>query len=169
MFLIDGRIFLFIMETARSGISPTGDADAGGTGRYAVRSPVSPSSVAGATPSPPGGRLLSVVRILFGLLLNLTDKSALSLYFAKNRSSLPPGGEGGAPAPDEGEIGEWNHRNICSPCRPRVGKKNCKQFGAKRRMRAKSASAITNRPASHPHPHPANNKKTGNFAKALDK
>ena len=71
-----------------------------------VRSPVSPSSVAGATPSPPGGRLLSAVQILFVLLLNLTDKSALSLYFAKNRSSLPPGGEGGASAMDEGETGE---------------------------------------------------------------
>ena len=30
----------------------------GGAGRYVLRSPVSPSSVAGAPPSPPGGRLL---------------------------------------------------------------------------------------------------------------
>ena len=29
MFLIDRRIFLFIMETVRSGIPPAGDADAG--------------------------------------------------------------------------------------------------------------------------------------------
>ena len=36
MFLIDGRFFLFIMETAHSGVLPTGDADAGGAGRYVV-------------------------------------------------------------------------------------------------------------------------------------
>ena len=58
---------------------------------------------------PPGGRLLPAVRIFFVLLLNLTDESALSLTTRDCRSSLPPGGEG----------------------------------GAKRRMRAKSASGTT--------------------------
>ena len=40
--------------------------------------------------------------------------------------------------PDEGEIGEWNHRNICSPCLPPGG-----EGVAKRRMRAKSANVPT--------------------------
>ena len=63
---------------------------------------------------PPGGRLLPAVRIFFVLLLNLTDESALSLTTRDCRSSLPPGGEG----------------------------------GAKRRMRAKSASGTTS--CNHP-------------------
>ena len=59
--------------------------------------------------------------------------------------SLPPGGEGGAPAPDEGEIGERNH--VTQPSRrsslPFEG-----EGGAKRRMRAKQASVEHNAP--HP-------------------
>ncbi len=68
-----------------------------------------PSSVASRHLLPRRGRLPSVVRIFSVLLLNPTDKSALSLTTRDCRSSLPPGGEGGAPATDEGEIGEWNH------------------------------------------------------------
>ena len=62
-----------------------------------------------APPSPPGGRLLPAVRIFSVLLLNLPDESAMSLTMRDCRSSLPPGGEGGAPAPDEGETGERTH------------------------------------------------------------
>ena len=58
--------------------------------------------------------------------------------------SLPPGGEGGTPVPDEGEIGEWNHRNICSPCLPPGGgRKTASSLARQRRMRAKSASILT--------------------------
>ncbi len=56
--------------------------------------PISPSSVAGAPPSPPGGRLLFAVQIFSVLLLNLPDESAMSLTMRDCRSSLPPGGEG---------------------------------------------------------------------------
>ena len=80
-----------------------------GAWRYAVRSPVSPSSVAGAPPSPPGGRLLRqslTVRDIAdssGRLRSRTEKIRTA------GRSLPPGGEGGASATDEGEIGERNH------------------------------------------------------------
>ena len=62
-----------------------------------------------APPSPPGGRLRSVVQHFQAIPLSHTYKSALSLTTRNCRSSLPPGGEG----------------------------------GAKRRMRAKSASGTT--------------------------
>ena len=46
-------------------------------------SPISPSSGTGVPPSPPRGRLLSAVRIFSVLLLNLTNKLALSLYLTE--------------------------------------------------------------------------------------
>ncbi len=108
-----------------------------------VRSPVSPSSVAGAPPSPPGGRLRSVVQHFQAIPLSHTYKSALYLTTRDCRSSLPPGGEGVAPATDEGEIGEWNHRNICFPCLPPGGgRKTASSLARQRRMRAKQANAI---------------------------
>ena len=70
------------------------------------RSSILPSSVAGAPPSPPRGRLRSVVQHFQAIPLSHTYKSALSLTTRDCRSSLPPGGEGGAPATDEGETGE---------------------------------------------------------------
>ncbi len=70
---------------------------------------VPPSSGAGAPPSPPGGRLPSAAQIFSVLLLNPACKSALYLPITNCRSSLPPGGEGGASAPDEGETGERTH------------------------------------------------------------
>ena len=69
-----------------------------------------------APPSPPGGRLPLAVRICSVLLFNLTKKSALSLTTRDRRRSLPPGGEGGAPATDEGETGERTH--VTQPSHP---------------------------------------------------
>ena len=62
MFLIDGRIFLFIMETAHSGIPPTGTRTQGGAGRYVVALACFALIRRFAPPSPPGGRLLRLFR-----------------------------------------------------------------------------------------------------------
>ena len=62
-----------------------------------------------APPSPPGGRLLRqslVVRDSADLSVRLRSRTEKIRTAGR---SLPPGGEGGAPASDEGEIGEWNH------------------------------------------------------------
>ncbi len=70
------------------------------------RSPILPSSVAGATPSPPGGRLLRqslVVRDRADFSVRLRSKTE---KICTAERSLPPGGEGGTPVPDEGETGE---------------------------------------------------------------
>ena len=84
----------------------------GGAGRLMIRSPTSPSSGTGVPPSPPGGKASFGCADLFcyasQLYRNLTFKSALSLSPRNDRSSLPPGGEGGTPVPDEGETGERN-------------------------------------------------------------
>ena len=50
---------------------PPGPRTKGGAGRCVVRSPVSPSSGAGAPPSPPGGRLFSVARCFMWYLLTM--------------------------------------------------------------------------------------------------
>ena len=71
-----------------------------------------------APPSPPGGRLRSVVQHFQAIPLSHTYKSALSLTMRDCRSSLPPGGEGGAPAPDEGETGERTHARHLSAFLP---------------------------------------------------
>ena len=52
---------------------PPGTRTQGGAGRCVVRSPVSPSSGAGAPPSPPGGRLFSGVRYRSVMPLNKGD------------------------------------------------------------------------------------------------
>ena len=62
-----------------------------------------------APPSPPGGRLLRrflVVRDSADFCVRLRSRTK---PIRTAEGSLPPGGEGGAPATDEGEIGEWNH------------------------------------------------------------
>ena len=65
--------------------------------------------------------------------------------FCTAEGSLPPGGEGGTPVPDEGETGERTHARHPPRAFPRVRKvaRQC-------RMRAKSASGTTscNRPAA---------------------
>ena len=54
----------------------------------------------------PGEGFFWLCKFCYILLLNPAYKSALYLSNTNCRSSLPPGGEGGAPATDEGEIGE---------------------------------------------------------------
>ena len=119
-------------------------------------SPISPSSVAGAPPSPPGGRLPSAVRICSVLLPNLTKKTALSLTTRDCRSSLPLRGGRWREATDEGgrtvlTFSAMPHLSALSNASaqpkkafPRVGKvaRQC-------RLRAKQASVAHN--ASHQH------------------
>ena len=86
--------------------------------------PISPSSVASRHLPHPGEGFFRLCKILYVLLLilllirllNPACKSALYQSITDCRSSLPPGGEGVAPATDEGEIGEWNHF-MQLPCR----------------------------------------------------
>ena len=78
-------------------------------------SPISPSSGTGVPPSPPGGRLRSVVHHFQAIPLSHTYKSALFLTTRNCRSSLPPGGgrktaSSLREATDEGETGERHHR-----------------------------------------------------------
>ena len=54
----------------------------------------------------PGEGFFRLCKFCYILLLNPAYKSTLYLSNTNCRSSLPPGGEGGAPATDEGEIGE---------------------------------------------------------------
>ncbi len=72
-------------------------------------SPISPSSVAGATPSPPGGRLFPAVQIFYVLLLNHACKSALYLMLTNHRGKPSPGWGRWREATDEGETGERTH------------------------------------------------------------
>ena len=54
----------------------------------------------------PGEGFFRLCKFCYILLLNPAYKSALYLSNTNCRSSLPPGGEGVAPATDEGETGE---------------------------------------------------------------
>ena len=114
-----------------------------------------------APPSPPGGRLLPAVRIFSVLLLNLPDESAMSLTMRDCRSSLPPGGEGGAPAPDEGEIGERTHVMHPSPSLPpggeggapatdegEIGERTAKRIAPQKRFRLSQKSSVSPAPRS---------------------
>ena len=113
MFLIDGRIFLFIMETARSGVLPAGDADAGGDRALCghVRLFRPHPALARHLPHPGEGYCGCSARFRDSADFFAEGNFWQKVVFLEvaPTPSLPPGGEGGAPAPDEGEAGEWNH------------------------------------------------------------
>ena len=86
-------------------------------------------SLARHLPHPGEGFFRLCKPFLFYFSILLTNRRCL--YILRNdRSSLPPGGEGGAPATDEGETGERTHvthpantnrqASILRPCNPRV-------------------------------------------------
>ena len=71
-----------------------------------------------APPSPPGGRLLRqslVVRDSADFLVRLRSTTK---QIRTAEGSLPPGGEGGTPVPDEGEIGERSTKRHAHPFSP---------------------------------------------------
>ena len=80
----------------------------------------------------PGEGFFRLCKFCYILLLNPAYKSALYLSNTNCRSSLPPGGEGVAPATDEGETGERTHAGNPAQTSP-WGKRNCKRIFLKKR------------------------------------
>ena len=97
MFLIDGRIFLFIMETAHSGVLSAGDADAGRCGALCGTFACFALIRRLRRHLPPRrGRLLRWNDFSMFYLLTFHQIGAVSIFYGTTVVAFPFEGEGGA-------------------------------------------------------------------------